>query len=241
MRLILVHVCAPADERWRKPLGLGLREVAVEAWHRLVLARTLEAAGELGVDVRVHTTGSFVELRALAVGRVDAARLTLAVDDPAGAPPEQLEVAMKRAFADGYTQVVAIPGDVPELTAARLHSAFAALDEHDAVIGPASDGGSYLVGLEQPVSLGSTSAAALRVALTSVGRTVAELPPLADVDAAEAALALAGRVRGSRSARDRLLYAALADLFTGVEPPGLADAFLAFSELDALAAAPTVH
>jgi glycosyltransferase A (GT-A) superfamily protein (DUF2064 family) len=46
--------------------------------------------------------------------------------------------------------VVAIGGDCPTLDAKCLDRAGAALDAHDVVLGPARDGGYYLIGLRKP-------------------------------------------------------------------------------------------
>src|SRR6476660_9530145 len=139
MRLVLVHACPPVDEKWRKPIGRGVQKSGGEAWHRLLLARTLEVAGQVDADVRLVTTGRFVELRPLAIGRVDEARFQLAMDTPSGDRLERLNAAIEQAFGDGHSQVVSVAADLPELTAARVRSAFDALDEADAVIGPALD------------------------------------------------------------------------------------------------------
>jgi glycosyltransferase A (GT-A) superfamily protein (DUF2064 family) len=235
MRLVLVHACPPVDEKWRKPIGRG---AAGEAWHRLLLARTLQVAGQVDADVRLVTTGRFVELKPLAAGRVADARFGMAMDELPGERLPRLQRAIESAFADGYQLVVAVGGDLPELTAARLSCAFDALDEADAVVGPAADGGTYLIGLEAPAPLPTARAVQLCAALTATGRRVATLPMLADVDNEAAALALITRLHP----RDRLLRAALADLFATAEPLVLADAFHAYSELDALGAtAPTLH
>ena len=45
--------------------------------------------------------------------------------------------------------VVLIGGDIPGVTPAHIAKAFAALGDHDAVIGPATDGGFWLVGLKR--------------------------------------------------------------------------------------------
>lgn len=58
--------------------------------------------------------------------------------------------AFDRAFDAGYRRVVLIGGDVPTLPSSRPGEAFAALDGADAVLGPAADGGYYLVGLRAP-------------------------------------------------------------------------------------------
>ena len=44
-------------------------------------------------------------------------------------------------------RVVLIGADSPDLPAAILTEAFEALGEHNAVLGPAADGGYYLIGL----------------------------------------------------------------------------------------------
>ena len=58
--------------------------------------------------------------------------------------------AFNDAFALGDRRVVIIGCDSPELDARLLGRAFEALDQVDLVIGPARDGGYYLVGLRAP-------------------------------------------------------------------------------------------
>jgi rSAM/selenodomain-associated transferase 2/rSAM/selenodomain-associated transferase 1 len=64
-----------------------------------------------------------------------------------------LGLRMGRAFAallDGESRVVLIGTDCPSLTEAHLHDAFEALARTDLVLGPATDGGYYLIGLRVP-------------------------------------------------------------------------------------------
>ena len=60
---------------------------------------------------------------------------------------------MEHAFAllmqRGYEKVVIIGSDCPALSPAHLTEAFARLDDHDLVIGPAQDGGYYLLGMKK--------------------------------------------------------------------------------------------
>jgi len=60
---------------------------------------------------------------------------------------EKLEAAFRDAARRGYEEIVAVPGDVPELTARDLAAAFRALSESDTVLGPSRDGGVWLIGL----------------------------------------------------------------------------------------------
>lgn len=58
----------------------------------------------------------------------------------------RLRRALRELLTAGYERVVFIGTDSPTLTPRRLQQAFKALSAADAVIGPARDGGYYLVG-----------------------------------------------------------------------------------------------
>ncbi|MDQ3440972.1 MAG: TIGR04283 family arsenosugar biosynthesis glycosyltransferase [Planctomycetota bacterium] len=60
---------------------------------------------------------------------------------------QRLSRAADGEFATGAGSVVMIGTDCPQLSAQVLEEAFALLGRHDLVVGPASDGGYYLVGL----------------------------------------------------------------------------------------------
>lgn len=62
---------------------------------------------------------------------------------------ERMEQAFVRAFREGMNRVVLIGSDIPGLDSSLIHDAFAALASHDAVVGPATDGGYYLVGFKK--------------------------------------------------------------------------------------------
>ena len=62
---------------------------------------------------------------------------------------ERMNNAFNYAFQKGYDRVVIIGTDCPELNAGIIMNAFAYLNIHDVVIGPAADGGYYLLGMKQ--------------------------------------------------------------------------------------------
>lgn len=68
---------------------------------------------------------------------------------------EDLGIRMYNAFAkgfkDGYKNVLIIGSDLFDLKPEHIHKAFRALKDNDAVIGPAQDGGYYLLGLNHLV------------------------------------------------------------------------------------------
>lgn len=101
----------------------------------------------------------------------------------------RLEGILRRALAEA-SSAIAIGADTPLLTAQHLEEAISALQTHDAVLGPSTDGGFYLIGLTRcPVGLFSDlpwssnqTIAAMRRRLASEGFSVAELNELSDVD-----------------------------------------------------------
>lgn len=62
---------------------------------------------------------------------------------------ERMKDAFKRAFSQNYEQVVIIGSDCIELSTEILEEAFMKLHSHDMVIGPAEDGGYYLLGMNE--------------------------------------------------------------------------------------------
>jgi rSAM/selenodomain-associated transferase 1 len=62
---------------------------------------------------------------------------------------ERLRNAFDKAFEEGFSNVVAIGSDIPDLPVNYLTESFEALAEHDTVIGPANDGGYYLIGFSK--------------------------------------------------------------------------------------------
>lgn len=57
--------------------------------------------------------------------------------------------AFNKAFEEGKEKVVIIGTDCIEINSDSIDSAFKALDDYDVVIGPAEDGGYYLLGMKK--------------------------------------------------------------------------------------------
>ncbi len=62
----------------------------------------------------------------------------------------RLTEAFERLLDRPDATAVIVGADCPDLHAARISEAFAALGHADAVLGPSSDGGYYLIGLRRP-------------------------------------------------------------------------------------------
>lgn len=102
----------------------------------------------------------------------------------------RMATAFAEVFAAGYDQVLVIGTDCYELKASMLEEAFQGLNDADLVIGPAKDGGYYLLGLTKPEpklfdgiewSTASVFPDTMEIA-ASLGKSVYFLPELNDVD-----------------------------------------------------------
>jgi len=63
--------------------------------------------------------------------------------------------AFRRIFSEGFTSALLIGSDIPDLPPAMIRSAFESLKKNDVVIGPAADGGYYLIGFNSKSFLSS--------------------------------------------------------------------------------------
>ncbi|PQJ21707.1 TIGR04282 family arsenosugar biosynthesis glycosyltransferase [Tenacibaculum sp. SG-28] len=103
----------------------------------------------------------------------------------------RMDIAFKNAFAKGYSKVVVIGSDLLDLQEIHLTEAFEQLNSHDTVIGPAKDGGYYLLGCKNHIpnifrnkNWGSTSV--YEETLKDLeGLSVHLLEPLNDIDVFE--------------------------------------------------------
>jgi uncharacterized protein len=121
-------------------------------------------------------------------------------------PGGGLGARMAAAFAEVGPSALLIGSDAPQVTPALLDAGLAALEHHDAALGPADDGGYWAIGLRRavagvfdgvPMSEPGT-AAAQRARLAVLGLSVAELAPLRDVDTVEDAHAVAAAAPDGR-------------------------------------------
>jgi hypothetical protein len=62
---------------------------------------------------------------------------------------ERMSNAFHDGFDDGYTKIVLIGSDLPNITKNVIHEGFRSLIQNDIVFGPAEDGGYYLVGMSK--------------------------------------------------------------------------------------------
>ncbi|WP_340077406.1 TIGR04282 family arsenosugar biosynthesis glycosyltransferase [Leptobacterium sp. I13] len=104
---------------------------------------------------------------------------------------ERMKNAFQELFDSGFDRVVIIGSDSYDITHQHIESAFDALNESDAVIGPAKDGGYYLLGLKKMVpeifenKEWSSSSVLEKTLLDLKNHAVVLLEPLNDIDTYE--------------------------------------------------------
>jgi rSAM/selenodomain-associated transferase 1 len=108
---------------------------------------------------------------------------------------ERMKNGMLDSFARGFDQAIVIGSDIPDLPGAFIRESFAVLETYDSVIGPAFDGGYYLIGFQrstflpeafQGVQWGTEIVLKQTLAIfRNNHRTAYLLPPLRDIDTLE--------------------------------------------------------
>lgn len=63
---------------------------------------------------------------------------------------DRMRNALLDGFSMGYTQQILIGSDLPDLSSTIIQHAFEQLQKYEVVLGPAHDGGYYLVGMQSP-------------------------------------------------------------------------------------------
>lgn len=109
---------------------------------------------------------------------------------PEGDLGDRMAQAFQSAFDSGVKAAIIIGTDCPELTDALLTQAFQALQQTALVLGPATDGGYYLIGLRQMVpdlfqSIAWSTDRVFQQTVTiarKLNLSITALPTLTDVD-----------------------------------------------------------
>ncbi len=206
-RVLVVLAKWPQPGRAKTRLSQAIGTVNAMALARAFLADTLALGARSGADellVAYAPRGARTEFRRLA----PHVRL---VAQPNAVFGSRLRAALRAGHARA-ARVVLIGTDSPTLPATTLRAAFERLDAVDAVLGPATDGGYYLIGARRPLPSSvfaqmpwstSTVAAETLRRLASAQLRVAVLPRWYDVDDATGVARLSRDFRLGRAPRTR--------------------------------------
>jgi rSAM/selenodomain-associated transferase 1 len=209
-------------------------DIAARALRGALFLDSLDVVTQLGWPVVVYVTPSAAvdAVRGLVAGDPDlasrGARITFA-GQVAGDLAVRMTDAMQATLARGHDAVVLAGSDAPDLPAEVLADAVAALEDDSAlrriVLGPAADGGFYLVAARQAPAAAFDGVvwsrddvlAAVTARAEAAGLEVALVRPWQDVDTEADLRALLRRDGGAVRTR-----AALSRRPSGADPPGSA-------------------
>ena len=175
---IFARLPVPGKVKTRLIPALG-EEGAARLYARL-LALTVDVARESGLDFELRVTG----------GEIGAFQGLFGEDVPV---VDQGDGDLGARMARVEAPALIIGSDCPGITAPLLRAAAGALEDRRVVLGPANDGGYYLIGYREPVpflfeDMEWSTPKVLPETLARLaarGHGPAILPELADIDTAE--------------------------------------------------------
>lgn len=189
---LIVFTRYPEPGKAKRRLIPALGPAGAADVHREMTRHTLRWAGELecccGVSVEVHFEGGSEAQMEASFGAGWQYR-----PQGDGELGQRMSRSFRDAFHAGVSETVIVGTDCPGMTADLAQNAFDALKDHDVVLGPAVDGGYYLIGLRSetpqlfeqiPWGTGDVLQQTLKM-IGRLGLSVAQLEPLNDVDRPE--------------------------------------------------------
>jgi uncharacterized protein len=187
-RALGIFVKAPSPGRVKTRLAAAIGAAAAATLYRRLGRRVVEATVGSGYRTTVWFTpaGRGPDVRRWLAG---TGRVAFRPQRGAGLGARLIH-AFAREFAAGAGRVVIVGSDCPAVHRRIIRAAFTALGTHDVVLGPALDGGYYLIGLAAPrpalfrAVAWSTAAVAreTRARAGALGLSCRLLRPLRDVD-----------------------------------------------------------
>ena len=175
---VFARLPVPGEVKTRLIPALGA-EGAARLYARL-LAMTVAAVRESGLGFELRVTGGEPAMFRSIYG-----------DDVAVVPQGEGDLGARMARVDPPALIIG--SDCPAMSAPLLKAAAGALADRDVVIGPATDGGYYLIGFTRPVPFlfadmewstpGVFSETLARLARQQIAPAI--LPELSDIDTGE--------------------------------------------------------
>jgi hypothetical protein len=150
-RALLVFAKTPKPGKVKTRLLAAVPAEVAAGLHEACIADTLRLVRKMrGCDVFVFAASGTSYFRRLLKRQASSVRIRVLPQRGAelGA---RMENAFRKCFAMGYREVVVIGTDTPWMGVERVRRAFAELKANDVVIGPAEDGGYYLLGMSKMV------------------------------------------------------------------------------------------
>ena len=141
-KLLLIFTRNPKLGKCKTRLAATIGDQAALDIYMILLRHTAEITKDLNCSKEVHYTEE-PETNDLWDKLTYTKRLQSGED-----LGERMYNAFKSGFQKGYKKIIIIGSDIYDLNSETIEEAFAELENSDFVIGPAADGGYYLLGMK---------------------------------------------------------------------------------------------
>lgn len=143
MQKLIIFIKNPRLGLVKTRLAKSIGSQQALAIYKKLIAKTLKEADRLNCEKDIWFSDSDKVGEEVFVSRKS---YTLKVQKGANLG-ERMKHAFLESFRDGFKKVVIIGSDCPELKSSVIKKALEQLDTYDIVLGPAIDGGYYLLGM----------------------------------------------------------------------------------------------
>jgi rSAM/selenodomain-associated transferase 1 len=151
-RALLVFAKTPKPGKVKTRLLAAVSADVAAALHAACIEDTLRVVRKMrGCDAFVFAAGGTGYFRRLVKKQGSSARMQV-LPQRGSDLGARMENAFRKCFAMGFREVVVIGTDAPWMGVERVRRAFAELKANEVVIGPAEDGGYYLLGMRKMVA-----------------------------------------------------------------------------------------
>jgi rSAM/selenodomain-associated transferase 1 len=151
-RALLVFAKTPKPGKVKTRLLAAVSADVAAALHAACIDDTLRLVRKTrGCDAFVFAAGGTGYFRRLVKKQGSSARMQV-LPQRGSDLGARMENAFRKCFAMGFREVVVIGTDTPWMGVERVRRAFTELKRNDVVIGPAEDGGYYLLGMRKMVA-----------------------------------------------------------------------------------------
>ncbi len=192
LECLIVFTRYPIPGQTKTRLIPALGAVGASNLHRQMTEHTLAQVRQLradGVAIEIHYAGAETD-RELA-DWLGADLVYRSQGD--GDLGERMVLSIETALQAGHDRVIIIGTDCPGLNPEILQLAFQQLRDRDLMLGPAIDGGYYLIGMQRfipelfvGISWGTSAVRQQTIEIaTKLGLSLGDLPLLADIDRPE--------------------------------------------------------
>ena len=144
--LLLIFTRNPELGKVKKRLAAGIGDMAALKIYKHLLQHTVEITKNLQVEKWVYYSDEIPE-KDIWEKKSFSKKLQQGKD-----LGERMENAFRSGFDAGFSSIIIIGSDLYDLSEEDLKKAFLALKNSEAVIGPATDGGYYLLGMKSLTS-----------------------------------------------------------------------------------------